>query len=325
MFRLYPEPPSVPAGLVEPPLSLEPSVPPLMSTPPLTPKLSLSRAIRSIRETEFDSTIQSRPSEAIANRHERTKFHIKAYEEKQKQENERSFQARLHNGQITPREKTIYKEHKGRHTSDLDICNDLKQMISISIHQKSIYMQVYCKNPKKQNICEALQLRIQQEDLANSKWRCGKLFMSGPKAIYLSEGSLTINRRIPPIGHNTTKSLDGIISRNGNTEYLTYMKTQTGTGGSQDLSCADGVKFLTQAVAYAINNPANSIRNQEHVECRTGNKVVCPTTIRFILIVDGTYYTRAKIAMLRGKIPQAVTTRVSCMHSYHVGPFVRMS
>ena len=314
MFRFHPRPASIPAVLVESPLLLEPSAPPL-SMPPLphTPRPSLSRAIG---EPELEPTIQNRPE---------PKFNIEKEKEKQKLKNEVKFEAQLRNGQISRREKAIYKKNNGKHTSDRDICNGLLRLIDESPHSRSLVMTTYCKNPMKQNTGENLQHQIQQGDLANTPYQSEKLPTSGTRASYLSNGTLKRNLRRPPKGHNTTKSLDGVIIRDGNAEYLTYLKAQTGAGGSQDLSCADGVNFLTQAVAYATNNPANCIRTKGHVECRTGNKVLCPTTIKFILVVDGTYYTRAKLAMLRGHIPHAVATRVFCMHSYCVGRFVRRS
>ena len=135
----------------------------------------------------------------------------------------------------------------------------------------------YAKPPTKQNLSE----KVQQDYLKNRGYELKKLPTSGENSIRFKNGELVYGDLEK---NSDTKSFDFLYGENT----YTYNKlTTTGfddvdqsltNGGGQKNQFDDGVKFLKQALLYTEKYDDDK---------------------KFVLIVDGDYYTDDKMSTLK--------------------------
>lgn len=159
------------------------------------------------------------------------------------------------------------------------------------IKSDSLYAYEFMKDPSKQNIWENLQLKyINSYRNANVV----KLSSLGINAYYLVDGELVSNKGKKP--KNGTKSLDFL---SGNT--FVYAKRTGVTGGSQDNQCDDACKFICEANSFCNKYP-NSDK-------------------RFILLIDGPYYTISKRKDIEDNIDKENKNNIRVYSSDTYKPF----
>lgn len=133
------------------------------------------------------------------------------------------------------------------------------------IKKDELYASFFAKDPLKQNVAKKLQLELLQKVNIN----CNNLPTSGKNTFYLNNGKLTKKKSI-----DSTKSLD-FYDEKEKTFY--YAKYTNENGGAQDNQYNDVKKFIKEASKYCNLNNDN---------------------YKFVLLIDGNYYTKRKIKCL---------------------------
>ena len=156
--------------------------------------------------------------------------------------------------------------------NECEKCNVLNMEIILnSIKIDDFYAYKFARNPMKQNFAELFQLKFLEE---HGKYGIEKLEARGIYAYYLIDGELESDLSRKP--ENSTKSID---FRHGADYY--YAKYTKEEGGAQDNQYKDGEMFIKQANKYC----------EKYDDIR-----------RFILLVDGEYYSEVKKERLRNHI-----------------------
>ena len=159
------------------------------------------------------------------------------------------------------------------------------------IKNDNLYAHEFMKDPTKQNIWENLQLEYIN---SNRNANVAKLSSLGINAYYLVDGELVSNKGKKP--KNGTKSLD---FRGGDT--FIYAKRTAEEGGGQDNQCDDACKFICEA-----NSFCNKYPNSDN---------------RFILLIDGIYYTVSRYETIENNISNENTNKIRVYSSDTYEPF----